>query len=102
MTPTMPVHAMIAALARGAIAGGLALGCMGQTEGEPGASGSSLQAPASSTLQTTVRRMGDVVEVEVKSDRPFRDSAMPPVLVIGDKAFGRSRNPPDRRLDTLI
>ena len=27
---------------------------------------------------------------------------MPPVLVIGDRAFANSRNPPDGRLDTLI
>jgi len=44
----------------------------------------------------------DTVEVEVMASRPFPDRAMPPVLVIGDRAFGRSRNPPDGRPDTLI
>ncbi len=54
------------------------------------------------TLRAKVRRSTDVIEVEVSSSEPFRETAMPPALVIGSKVFLSSRNPPDGRLDTLI
>jgi len=46
--------------------------------------------------------LGNIVEVEVSADKPFPDRSMPPVLVIGTKAFAHSRNPADGRTDVLI
>jgi hypothetical protein len=61
-----------------------------------------LSAPATSGLRASVRRTSTTVEIEVTSDTPFQNGALPPVLVIGDQAFGLSRTPPDGREDTLI
>src|SRR5947207_235729 len=53
-------------------------------------------------LRATIRRLGNLVEIEVNSDKPFLVASMPPVLVVGGKAFSHSRHPDDGRTDTLI
>lgn len=80
----------------------LITGCMAETEGNPKPGHSQQQAVAAADLHVTIRRVGSDVEVEVTAPEPFPDRAMPPVLIIGDKAFGRSRSPSDGRTDTLI
>lgn len=85
----------------------LAGGCVSQPERSPegGSQQSKLAttpASGSAALRATVRPTGRTVEVEVSSNQPFRDTALVPVLVIGDHVFSSSRNPPDGRLDTLI
>jgi hypothetical protein len=101
----------------------LALACSSQTEpGEPTQrqSQSVSQAPVSQTpaaraqlpgsaalragvgMQTSVARQANTVEVRIESAEPFPFGALPPVLVIGDKAFGRSKNPPDGTPNVLI
>ncbi len=86
----------------GAILALLLVGCMGKTEGGQIARHSREQPLVASDMRTTVRRVGSVVEVQVTAPDPFPDRAMPPVIIIGDKAFRRSRPPPDGRPDTLI
>jgi hypothetical protein len=71
-------------------------------EARTGASTAASGATSAGGLTATVRRVGGVVEVEVSSDTSLGDGAMPPILVIGDRAFRRSRNPPDGRLETRI
>jgi hypothetical protein len=53
-------------------------------------------------IRSSVRSTDDGVEVEIQADRPFEFGAMPPVLVIGNSAFVRSRYPADGNLHTLI
>jgi hypothetical protein len=80
----------------------------GTSRAEPGPevsrrSLSAAQAPAApGEMKAVIRRVGGTVEVEVTSTTSFGDGAMPPLLIIGGKVFGRSRNPPDGRLNTLI
>jgi hypothetical protein len=52
--------------------------------------------------RASVRRTERTVEVEVVSDTAVGVGAMPPVLVIGDRAFGRSRYPADGNPKVLI
>jgi hypothetical protein len=101
----------------------LSLACSSQTEpGEPTQrqSESVSQAPVSQApaarapvptnaplragvpLQTSVARQANTVEVRIESTEPFPFGALPPVLVIGDKAFGRSKYPPDGTPNVLI
>jgi hypothetical protein len=53
-------------------------------------------------MQASIERRAGIVEIRVESTEPFPFGAMPPVLVIGDKAFGRSKHPPDGQLNVLI
>jgi hypothetical protein len=85
-------------------------GCVAQSENSQespagfsnGPSQSASQALVASDLTVSVRRLGSTVEIEVSAKKPFPDRAMPPILVVGNQAFGRSRNPANGRLDTLI
>lgn len=92
-----------------ALATGLLLGCVAQpgnnqesSSADATSSQSVSQALSTSDLTVNVRRLSSVVEIEVSAKQPFPDRAMPPILVIGNQAFGRSRNPASGRLDTLI
>jgi hypothetical protein len=53
-------------------------------------------------MQTSIERRASTVEVRIEAAEPFAVGAMPPVLVIGDKAFGRSKHPADGRPNVLI
>jgi hypothetical protein len=53
-------------------------------------------------MQVSIERSASTVEVRVEASEPFPFGAMPPVLVIGDKAFGRSKSPADGRSNVLI
>ena len=66
------------------------------------ASNDSAEGTAFSLIRSSVRRKGDTVEIEIQADRPFEFGAMPPVLVIGKSAFGRSHFPADGNLNALI
>jgi hypothetical protein len=85
-------------------------GCVAQSENNQespagyanGSSQSASQPLVASDLTVSVRRLGSTVEIEVSAKQPFPDRAMPPILVVGNQAFGRSRNPANGRLDTLI
>jgi hypothetical protein len=85
-----------------------AMGCMSPSEaGNSSPATVTVQASQamranSSSLKAIVRRSPTVVEIEVTSSTPFLNGAIPPVLVIGDKAFGLSRTPPDGRNTTMI
>jgi hypothetical protein len=74
----------------------------GERLANPKARETTVALTTSSNMKATIRRLGATVEIEVTSNSPLGAGAMPPVLVIGDRAFGRSRNPPDGRLETLI
>lgn len=78
------------------------VGCMAETEGNPKAGQAQQQALVTSDLHAVIRRVGSDVEVEVTAPEPFPDRAMPPVIVIGDKAFGRSRASADGHAETLV
>jgi len=71
---------------------------------EPAAtlSANASKATSSFVVQPRVRRTGDTVEIELQSDRPFDYGAMPPVLVVGSKAFWRSHFGADGSLNTLV
>ncbi|HKO53272.1 MAG TPA: hypothetical protein VJV79_36430 [Polyangiaceae bacterium] len=92
------------------LAAALLAGCVTQSESNQespadyasGPSQSSSQALAAGDLTVSVRRLGSTVEIEVSAKQPFPDRAMPPILVVANQAFGRSRNPANGRLDTLI
>jgi hypothetical protein len=89
------------------VVAGFLSGCVAQSENSQDspsghASQSVSQALAASDLTVSVRRLGSVVEIEVSAKQPFPQRAMPPILVVGNQAFGRSRNPANGRLDTLI
>jgi hypothetical protein len=76
---------------------------MTQSEGNAtSVKGTRQQIQVPKDLNAVVRRLGNAVEIEITSNQRFPDGAMPNILVIGDQAFGRSRNPPDGRADTLI
>jgi hypothetical protein len=86
----------------------LAVACTEQNEQgqEPSTRESKLAAAGAGgasapQLVASVRRVGATVEVTVTSSTPFHVGAMPPILVIGDKAFGHGAPPPDGRLDSL-
>jgi hypothetical protein len=53
-------------------------------------------------MHASIERRAGTVEVRIESTEPFPFGALPPVLVIGDKAFGRSKNPPDGSPNVLI
>lgn len=53
-------------------------------------------------IGTSVQRKADTVEVTLHSERPFEVGAMPAVLVIGERAFGRSYFGDDGDLKTLV
>lgn len=91
------------------LASGFLAGCVAQSEnnqesptGYAKAPQSASQGLTASDLTVSVRRLGSLVEIEVSAKQPFPDRAMPPILVVGNQAFGRSRNPANGRLDTLI
>jgi hypothetical protein len=51
---------------------------------------------------TEIRALDSAVEITVTSSEPFPVRALPPVLMIGDARFARSRYPDDGSLDTLV
>lgn len=100
-------HLTSARLGPYAIACSLLIGCMSPTDADTEMRGQELNRVSEKPsevheVRASVRRSGDIVEVEVLADQPFRFGAMPAVLVVGDRTFSRSRHPPDGRLDTLI
>lgn len=94
-------------LAALACSASLSVACVAQTESNqsaPARQSTDLTAAAdqNAQLRITVERRDATVEVRVESATPFQDHAMPPVLVIGDSAFSRSRHPPDGQANVLI
>jgi hypothetical protein len=81
------------------LTGVLVLGCMTQAEGDEA---EHRQAVSTANVHASIRRVGTLVEVELTADELAKPTSMPPVLVIGDAAFGRSRHPSDGRTDTRI
>ena len=103
MLPAWAVWRRCSRTTLGITAAAFLLGCMTQSEGGATTVKDSPQHNhVPKDLNATVRRLGDLVEIEVRASHRFPDRAMPPVLVVGDRAFARSRNPPDGRADTLI
>jgi hypothetical protein len=51
---------------------------------------------------TRIERVAGGVVIVVTSSTPFPGRAWPPLLHVGDRAFGRSRSPADGSLGTLI
>lgn len=82
------------------LAGTLALGCMAHVESD--ASESQQELTAAPDVHASIRRVGTLVGVEVTADELAKPTSMPPVLIIGDAAFGRSRHPSDGQRDTRI
>jgi hypothetical protein len=83
----------------------LSTGCLSQTEGGEATAGQSTplsKAPRGVGMQVSIERRASTVEVRIEAAGPFALGAMPPVLVIGDKAFGRSKHPADGRPNVLI
>jgi hypothetical protein len=85
----------------------LSVACAAQTESstEPPRRAATVATEATernARLEVTLERQATKVEARVVSAAPFHDHAMPPVLVIGDRAFGRSRHPPDGQANVLI
>ena len=84
----------------------LSVACVAQTESNkqtPSRQSTAIaEAAERSNVEVTLERHAATVEVRVKSTVPFQDHAMPPILVIGDSAFGRSRHPADGDLNVLI
>jgi hypothetical protein len=94
----------------------LSLGCATEPEAgettarhsDPDLHARALRTPVSKAIaqrriemSTSIERKANTVEVRVEAGEPFLIGAMPPVLVIGDKAFGRSRFA-EGRVDVLI
>jgi hypothetical protein len=67
----------------------------------PPISGSAALKPGGD-MHASIERQAGTVEVRIDSTEPFSFGALPPVLVIGDKAFGRSKHPPDGSPNVLI
>jgi len=53
-------------------------------------------------MRVSIERSPSTVEVRIEATEPFASGAMPPVLVVGDRAFGRSKNPADGNPNVLI
>jgi hypothetical protein len=82
------------------LAGVLVVGCMAHVEGDPAEHRQ--EVVTAPNVHASIRRVGTLVEVEVTADELAKPTTMPPVLVIGDAAFGRSRYPSDGLRDTRI
>jgi hypothetical protein len=105
--PKMTALPKLQRLAATACLSVLSVACVAQTE-------SNKQQPSRQTavrsdatehsnrMEVSIERHATTVEVRVVSQAPFQDHAMPPVLVIGDRAFGRSNHPPDGQANVLI
>jgi hypothetical protein len=62
----------------------------------------SLSRAEEDTRVAEIRALDSAVEITVTSSEPFPVRALPPVLMIGDARFARSRHPDDGSLGTLI
>lgn len=86
----------------------VAAGCMSsggsgmESSERPAQVSQNVSAKKAPGTRAIIRRTNSTVEIEVTSDQPFSNAAIPPVLVIGDNTFGRSRTPVDGRQDTVI